>query len=43
MKKSKPKITFQRILDDVLDKKKWQEKWNKIKKFVKIKKGGKEG
>ena len=38
VKKSKPKITFQRILDDVFDKHKWQAKWKKIKDFVKIKK-----
>lgn len=31
MKKSKTKIVFQRILDDVLDKHKWEEKWTKIK------------
>ena len=37
-KQSKPKITIQRILDDVLDKEKWQGKWRKIKDFVKNKK-----
>lgn len=30
-KQMKPKITFKKIVDDVLDKKKWQEKWKKIK------------
>jgi len=28
---------FKKILDDVLDKKNWQEKWKKIKDFVKKK------
>ena len=37
-KQSKPKVTLQRILDDVLDKDKWQSKWKKIKDFVKNKK-----
>ena len=37
-KQSKPKITLQRILDDVLNKDKWRGKWKKIKDFVKIKK-----
>ena len=37
-KQSKPKITIQRILDDVLNKDKWQSKWKKIKDFVKNKK-----
>lgn len=37
-KQSKPKITLQRILDDVLNKDKWQSKWKKIKDFVKNKK-----
>ena len=36
-KKSKNKIMFKKILDDVLDKKNWQEKWKKIKDFVKKK------
>ena len=35
VKRSKPKITFQRILEDVLDRSKWREKWTKIKEFVK--------
>lgn len=42
MRKQKQKITFQKILDDVLNKDKWSEKWKKIKQFVK-KKGGKDG
>ena len=36
-KQSKPKITLQRILDDVLNKDKWRGKWKKIKNFVKNK------
>ena len=28
---------FKKILEDVLDKKNWQEKWKKIKDFVKNK------
>ena len=35
-------ITFQRILDDVLNKDKWQEKWTKIKQFVRKKPTGKD-
>jgi hypothetical protein len=31
VKKSKTKIVFKRILDDVFDKNKWQDKWKKIK------------
>ena len=37
-KRQKPKITIQKILDEVLDKKKWEEKWLKVKAFVKKKK-----
>jgi hypothetical protein len=33
------KINFKKILDEVLDKKNWQEKWKKIKDFVKKKRG----
>ena len=29
---------IQKIVDDVIDKKKWQEKWKKIKDFIKKKK-----
>ncbi len=30
---------FKKILDEVLDKKNWQEKWKKIKLFVQKKRG----
>lgn len=39
IRKQKQKITFSKILDDVLDRDKWQKKWTKIKEFVKKKRG----
>ena len=39
MKKAKTKVMFKKILDDVLDKKNWEQKWKKIKDFVQSKRG----
>jgi hypothetical protein len=41
-KPSKPRVTFSKIMDDVLDKSKWISKWEKIKLFVKNKKSQKD-